>query len=92
MMESLFGLDVGALASKAVATGSIGVFFLFVGRVLRRARGLAAYLWLFGGFLTLVGVLVASGVFDVDVSRTLELARMGGDVVRTLGRLARGGV
>jgi len=85
-MNPLFvpGLDMADVGMKLVQTGGIGAFILVAGRLLRRAKGLAAYLWLFGGFLTLIGVFVASGVLDVDVSRILQIARWGGDAVRVV--------
>lgn len=86
MMELPFGLNASELVMRAITTGSIGVFILLAGRVLRRSKAIAAYLWLFGGFLTLMGVFIAAGILDVDVSRLLELARMAGDVVRWGGR------
>ena len=81
-MQLPVGLNASEMAMAAVRTGSIGVFILLFGRVLRRAKGIGAYLWLFGGFLTFLGVAVASGVFDVDVARVLELARIARKVAR----------
>jgi len=78
------GIDVADLGMKLVQTGGIGALILVAGRLLRRAKGLAAYMWLFGGFLTLIGLFVASGVLDVDVQRTLQIARWGEDAVRVV--------
>ncbi|MFC7070652.1 hypothetical protein ACFQL9_13440 [Halobaculum lipolyticum] len=71
---------------KLVHTGGICAFIPVAGRLLRHAEGLTVYLWLFGGFLTLVGVFVASGVLDVDVQRIVQIARWPGDGVRIVGR------
>ncbi|MFC7135457.1 hypothetical protein [Halobaculum litoreum] len=81
------GLDLADLGMKLVQTGGIGAFILIAGRMVRRAKGLTAYVWLFGGFLTLMGVFIASGVLDVDVQRIVQIARWGGDGVRILGRV-----
>jgi hypothetical protein len=84
------GMDLQSLGLKLVQTGGIGAFILIAGRMLRRAKGLTAYVWLFGGFLTFVGVLIASGVLDVDIQQILQIARWGGDAVRVVARVVGG--
>jgi len=75
------GLNASDMVMTAIRTGSVGVFILLAGRILRRSKGLAVHLWLLGGFLTILGIAVASGIIDVDMSRTLELARLAREVV-----------
>ncbi|WP_345530643.1 hypothetical protein, partial [Actinoplanes utahensis] len=67
------GLDVSDLGMKLVQTGGIGAFILVAGRMLRRANGLTAYLWLTGTVLTIIGLLVASGILNIDAGRVTEI-------------------
>lgn len=71
----MFGISAGEVAVKLVQTGGIGVLILMMGRLFRRAKGLAVYIWLFGGMLTLLGVLTTVGILDVNMARTAETGR-----------------